>query len=254
MSTNLDDLKTNNVGWIAYYNVLDNTSVTDVSPSETASLVSDNDNISYFDNGVVVNYNGPTRSEYIIRFKNDGWITAHMKRANVNNAGNDGVHDIVDWTKYRTGSLKNNVLERSIKNALSQLSNWSSIQSGYKASEVGLYNYEYETSNVTLLSEDARDAGDGSYNIQFQYTQETNVARAVAAGKAESYDSEYAYVDSITDGSYVVDNSSSSPSFGTLDITDTLQNTLSAGDAYKIKIGKAYGVYEASVDIVVLWS
>lgn len=279
----LPDLTKANVGWIAYYNVIDNTDVTQSDltdgtieengdgPAEIETMISDqnNENIDYYDNGVIVTYDGPTRI-VTIRFKTDGWITAHMDRSKnyqtqqSDYAGIDGVHDIVYWnddvsysnsTNASESSLVNNTLERSIKTALEQMSiHDGKISTPYDPNDVELYNYEFDSNNVTLLS-DAKVAKENSYNYDFQYTDATEAKHvAIAVSLSGYYD--YERVESLTENTNIVKRyNDGGTSWGAINAT-TAFNNLNSGEPYELfgLLDITSQTREYSLHVVVVWS
>jgi hypothetical protein len=176
----IPELDTTSVSWIAYYDTgLDSMNAELMAGAGSATK------ITGYDDGVELNYSGPTR-DYTIRGSDNGWVTAHMDRTEnyATNQGSpdgiNGVHDIVDWTDPNSeSSIKNNVLERSIYNCLQELDKWSSIS--YSDTDVGLYNYQYKSGNVSLFSNQV--SGDGRETPTFQYTESTDF-KVVAVGSA----------------------------------------------------------------------
>lgn len=277
--TQLPDLDTSNVGWFAYYNVINNTDVVESDltgdnggPSELESMISDSnsENIDYYDNGVIVTYNGPTRT-VTIRFKTDGWITAHMDRTKNYRAkdesgygGIDGVHDIVHWNddvRYDTGStdasessLVTNTLERSINTGLRQMSVYDTkISSPYNPNDVSLYNYEFQTNNVTLLS-DAKIGRENVFSYDFQYTESTDVQHVAIAVSQSGYNTDDR-VYSETEGRYITTNPNSGSEWGAIDATTAFQN-LGDGVPYQITAESSYtnDAREFSLHVIVVWS
>lgn len=283
MAGDLPDLNKQNVGWIAYYNMIDNTDVTqsdltdgttqeagDDGPAELESMISDgsSENIDYYDNGVVVKYIGRTRL-VTIRFKTDGWITAHMDRNRSHDItenspdGLNGVADIVDWkddvsydtnrTDASESSLVNNTLERAINTALKQMSNYDAdIKDKYDPDDVKLYNYEFDTNNVTLLS-DARIAKGGKYTYEFQYTDATEVQHvSVAVAHSNFSDSIEIKLENDT---IVLTQPRRNEEWAAFNATNRFNN-LSSGEPLTIEaeLDNSNAAHEHSVHVVVVWN
>lgn len=283
MAGELPDLNKQNVGWIAYYNVIDNTDVTqsdltdgtkqqegDDGPAEIESMISDrnNENIDYYDNGVVVKYVGLARL-VTIRFKTDGWITAHMDR-NRSHARNqrspdglNGVADIVDWkddVSYNStrrdaseSSLVNNTLERAINTALKQMSNYDAdIKDKYDPNDFKLYNYEFETNNATLLS-DAKVSKNDVYTYEFQYTDATEVQH-VSVAVAHATDDRNVEIKTDNDTVFLT-QPRRHEEWAVYNAT-TEFNNLSSGEPLTIEAGLDYGneSREYSIHVVVVWN
>lgn len=281
MSGNIPDLTTSNVGWIAYYNVVNNTNVTESDltdgtveengdgPAEIETMTNqNNENIDYYDNGVIVTYEGPTRI-VTIRFKTDGWITAHMDRTKNYDiqqgdyADIDGVHDIVHWNDdvayngsadASESSLVTNTLERSIKTALEQMSiHDTKISSPYDPNDVELYNYEFDSNNATLLSDAKRGGvdGGGTWNYKFQYTDATQVEYVVIAVSHAGTDETI----SQTGSNKTIVNPYQDAEWGAINATDKFKN-LSSGQPYELTVDLGYDSAdrECSLHVVVVWS
>lgn len=284
MAGELPDLNKQNVGWIAYYNVIDNTDVTQSDltdgttegsdgPAEIESMISDrnNENIDYYDNGVIVTYYGPTRLVKI-RFKTDGWITAHMNRnkdykkvrdnyeGTRGENGVNGIHDIVHWNDEGLGdnavsesSLVTNTLERSIKTALEQMDIYGTdIESNYDPNDVELYSYEFETNNVTLLS-DARSGIEGIKRYDFQYTEATSAAHVAIAASSRGYDETGVF--SETQNTDIVNPDNNDKEWAAINATSAFNN-LDSGDPYRLQGDIAFDTPDRqySVHVVVVWS
>lgn len=278
----LPDLNKSNVGWIAYYNVVDNTdlSQSDLTdgtiqengdgPAETETMISDqnDENIDFYDNGVIVTYNGRTRT-VTVRFKTDGWITAHMDRNRSQGTKQEsspdslnGVADIVDWkdnvawrsdiTNASESSLVNNTLERAINTALNQMSNYSvDIKDKYDPNDVELYNYEFDTNNATVLS-DARTGGENTYTFEFQYTDSTEVQH-VSVAVSHSANQRSAVIKTGSD--VVLTNPSQEGEWAVYDATSKF-NSLSSGEPFTIQVALDFNneFREYSLHVVVVWS
>jgi hypothetical protein len=281
----LSDLKPDQdpkVGWIAYYNVVDNTDVTESDltdgtveengdgPAEIETMISqNNENIDYYNNGVIVTYEGPTRI-VTIRFKTDGWITAHMDRSKSyateqsDYSSIDGVHDIVHWnddvttsgsnTDASESSLVTNTLERSIKTALEQMSiHDTKISSPYDPNDVKLYNYEFDTNNATLLS-DAKIGIGNTYSYDFQYTDATQVQHVAIAGSAVGRGG--TEIRSHTGTYELISGADRGSEWGAIDATERFKN-LSSGQPYELTASldtDRSNDWEYSLHVVVVWS
>jgi hypothetical protein len=170
--SDLPDLNTSNVGFIAYWNAIDDGGATSIAPED---MLTDGNINSYtlYDNGFTADYTNPINSLPVtVRAKTDGWITAHTTREE-NYSFGSGVSntftDVRGWYNFATGDedqeninpdLSQNALERSIYSLQSNLSNTNSFV--YSTADVALYNYEYpNATNVTLANVGEVTAGSG---------------------------------------------------------------------------------------------
>lgn len=187
--SDLPDLNTDSIGYIAYWNALENGNVGEFDPSEVVN--SDNVN-SYqaFDNGVhITSYTSVTGREISCRAKTDGWIIAYMDRTNdfAVTTSQDNVRgyiDIVnDWTSYQSfGGPGNHTLERAIYDLASQASNFGSMT--YNASDVSLFNYEYpNATGTTILHESIGWSENGDKTMY--HTNTSNVLFGVTGGTSD---------------------------------------------------------------------
>jgi hypothetical protein len=247
----IPELDTTSVSWIAYYDTgLDSMNAELMAGSGSAS------EMTGYDDGSEIKYNGPTR-EYTIRGSDNGWVTAHMDRTENYNTdqggpdGIDGVHDIVDWTNANSeSSIKNNVLERAIYDCLQQLDKWDSIT--YSSSDVGLYNYQYKSGNVSLFSKQRGGTANKKYPT-FQYTESTNFkAGAVASSAETNADYERFLVDSGVVGKGQTRLYRGNFTYGANRYGATSISNLNAGEKYRIEIDPDTRS-DISVHAVVIW-
>jgi hypothetical protein len=171
--SDLPDINTSNVGFIAYWNAIDDGGATSIAPED---MLTDGNINSYtlYDNGFTADYTNPINSLPVtVRAKTDGWITAHTTREE-NYSFGSGVSntftDVRGWYNFATGDedqeninpdLSQNALERSIYSLQSNLSNTNSFV--YSTADVSLYNYEYpNATDVTLANVGAQTYGGSS--------------------------------------------------------------------------------------------
>lgn len=186
---NLPDLDTTSIGFIAYWNAIDQGGLSSVDPDEVLSA-SSIDNYTLYDNGVEGVYTGATGRNLNFRVKTDGWFVAYFDRTadyttNTTNLSNHrGPWDVAnDWTSG-TSEIDTNTLERAINDLSSQLSSSPS----YNKTDVGLYDYERpNVTTVTVLSATASD-DTGSYSFGFSYTSGTTRALHALVGRGTVYD------------------------------------------------------------------
>jgi hypothetical protein len=183
----IDPLNTNNVSWIAYYDVTEHTSLTSISTDNMHKADGVTVNKPY-DDGVELKYSGiPTRSSAVIRASTAGWITAHMDRKSqysdspaADSGGINGIHDIINWTNSSESNIENNLLERGIYKCIQQVGN-SEINNNYNSSDVGLYNYKHGSGNVSLFVET------GTSKSSFSFTSATNVKKAIITSSSVGF-------------------------------------------------------------------
>jgi hypothetical protein len=193
---NLPDLDTTQVGFIAYWNALDDGGVAAIDPEE---MLDDSNINSYtlYDNGFVASYSNPVNSLPVtVRAKTDGWITVHTDSGGNFNASGErdpgrSFLDCSGWWNIATGpnrstggaSLTNHVLRQSIGRLQGFLTNSGSIT--YNSGDVGLYHYEFpDATNTTLAYVDQN--GDNSSSGGISYTSTTTIDAVAAFGYANS--------------------------------------------------------------------
>lgn len=189
MST-LPDITTSGVGYIAYWNAINDGGVGSITASDA---LTDGNIQSYtlYDNGFTAQYTTPNVGRTItVRVKQDGWFVAYMDRTNqfVQNASTkpNGYYDLVDnWTdnSNEVNAFPINSLERSINSLQSNLSNSGSIT--YNSSDVGLYNYQYSSATTSTMFGTHRSTT-VNFTSGLIYTSGTTVLYAAATGKGNN--------------------------------------------------------------------
>jgi len=160
------DIDTSQVGFIGYWNAIDQGGLSSVSPSEVTSARGIVSTESY-DNGVQGDYEFRNGRVGRYRVKTDGWFVVWMDRTHdsPDGAGSnlDDDHDLVYWNGILDAShgdynsvgngadpdLQQNSLAYSIYELWNELSNSSGVNWSY--GDVGLYNYEYSGSQATTF-------------------------------------------------------------------------------------------------------
>lgn len=187
----LPDLSTGDIGFIAYWNAIDQGGVGDIEPDEVlnSSLVNSH---TIYDNGIEgdadldLSYNNDTVT---FRVKEDGWMVVYMDRTNefnqnVSNGGSvsNWVNIISDWSEsFGGGELNNPISQNRLTYVLDdlrqQFTNSGSMT--YNDSDVSLYNYEYSTSTTVslLLKQD-----NSNFTAGFSYTAGTTLNWVAATG------------------------------------------------------------------------
>lgn len=190
MSNNIPNLDSfENKSWIAYYDAIDNTSISELKTEQLNNKLSRDHTIESYDDGIVLKYDGPTREEYVLRASTEGWITAHMTVENdytttvktSTEAIDDinGIHDIIEWNSIQTNNVIENVLERLIYNCLRGLDKWEdTVSDEYNSEDVNLYSDKYGSStNVSVFSESSA----GTY--KFSFTDDTIIRKIIVTNR-----------------------------------------------------------------------
>lgn len=180
----LPDLDTDNIGFIGYWNAIDQGGADDINPDE---VITDNlvDSYTLYDNGVEGKYELTEGRLASFRVKNDGWMILYMDGSagfvdDTNLSNLDvirGPWDILEWAP-RSGSesdIISNEFFVAIDSMISEFSNSGDIS--ITSSQVALYNYDYPSSTtVTLFSASVSDPFDGvnTTNLGMSYSSATN--------------------------------------------------------------------------------
>jgi len=247
------------VSWVAYYDVTEHTNdISEIKPEEISKNVSEIVEINPYDNGKVLYYDGPTRENYIIRVSTDGWITAHMDLKKEygkiddyeikNNAteAHDGIHDIVNWVEANTANdIKNNVLERAIKNCLKGLEEWDDkISNFYEPKDVGLYHEEYDSNvNISVFS----DSNFGTNT--FSFTDETIIHKLIITSNGIIGSNNSSEISFDIDNTNLYDYRGSPDAFIAIDYTDEYNS----GNKIKLE-SDTYLDGDVSTHVIALWN
>lgn len=201
--SDLPDINTSNVGFLAFWNALDDGQVSDIDPDEVTNSgrVS---NAVFYDNGLTFDYQIPLQNQDRTvsgRCKEDGWLVIYMDRTleidrNVNytNTLPQGPYDLMDnWQQVDTrdnqdepnSSVITNNLARGINHLQGQFSNSANISFNY--SDVGLYNYNHTGATTTTCFSVATWGGTGG-TFEFSYTASTDLYEVLATGACTSDD------------------------------------------------------------------
>jgi len=269
--SDLPDIDTNTVSFLAYWNAIDQGGVSEIDP---ADVVSHPRVVEYtaYDNGVEGTFDLVTGSrsndldqprQATFRVKNDGWMVVYLDRsatyARDVRTGNlpRGPWDIVnDWLYVDDGSnsappvatIVKNALERAINALLGEFPNSSNMT--YSPGDVGLYDYEFtDATNTTLFAW----AADGAKNVslRFQYTAGTTIYRADVMGSLDCYYQDAG--DLSFEGYTLAAQNGNSRFFGTL---DAVGNNLLAnsGTEYGHDIGDTGNAEHIRAEAVATWS
>jgi len=191
--SDLPDLNTSQISWIAYYNIVDQGDLSvDFDISEIASSSRVNSQTLY-DNGIEGDYNPVTGDTIRFRGKQDGWIIAWMDQSGSDTSRTDsppqGPWDIANqWSDSNTatGGFTQNTLERAISDLQSQLSVSDGIT--YNSADVGLFNYlQPNATTATLLSEEVLEGESGDPSTGLTYTDGTTISQHWVYGQVSIY-------------------------------------------------------------------
>lgn len=187
----LPDLDTGSISYIAFWNAIDDGNVSSIDPED---VTSDGNIAEYtvYDNGVeITKYNSATGRQVHARVKSDGWIMAWIDRTE--DFGNEvdvdlvrGPWDVINsWKTFDSSnaSITNNTLERVVSSLQAELSNSGTIN--YSAADVGLFNY-MNPDNAATTYMTGWYSGTGGSTTGFSYTSETTIDSAVCCGTATS--------------------------------------------------------------------
>lgn len=193
----LPDIDTTQVGWIAYWNAIDQGGLNSIDPEDvlSAGFIT---SYEIYDNGIDGVGTSPNGREINWRVKNDGWFVAWMDN-NETYSKNEGSRSTItghwdinpDWTSGNTRStlMTNNNLEIRINDLARQLSNWDS--SIYSSSDVGLYQYDYSSPTTATMLQIAGSDNNSNYNsfngktANFMYTSNTTLYYGAVSGHGE---------------------------------------------------------------------
>lgn len=201
----LPDLNTSDIGYIAYWNAIDQGGVPSIDPS---TALSDSGIVDYtlYDNGWEATYNAQ-HGQVTVRVKTDGWIVAYQNRSTerdefARDVGTvqRGSWDVIrGWAGGHQGDLVQNQLERVVQSVASNLDKWDSIS--YASADVGLYNYEFPGATSTLLSQSVYSTGpDDTASPGFLYTTDTDIKYAVAVAASDADGNSWENGDAIFEG------------------------------------------------------
>jgi len=245
--------------------------------------VNELESYTIYDNGIVLEYSINSVDRIAtIRASDDGWITAHLDKTenyvpyDENNEQNmyensfediDGIHDIIDWVKINEieqqdywgnvlSNSVNNELEKAIHTCLQTLDNYDSdIADEYEPEDVGIYNYQYETNNISIFGQEhnGHDSSEDNkvFDYNIVYTEETTIKKAILCSSG--------YSTSSTDGRNInlyfndthIFRGSDEFVHTAIDITDEIPTS-----GEEIKIGIGPGQWSGSnikAYVIVLW-
>lgn len=245
----LPDLDTTGVGYIAYYNVLDNTSASSIDPSEIVSEPNVN-SFDAYDNGVLItSYSLSNNRQCKVRCKTDGWIAVYLDRTKKFNRQTSNLNDIRGYTdlipfgtsnsRSATSIAGGTTLENAIDSLVDEFSNSGIINNDFTINDIGLYNYEYPNATATSQQGKQNSSGTGStISDSFSYKVEANTnvlwGSAFMGGEMEdSIGSSSGNIEGFTLIS-ISSSGSSQPQYGKADLVARGFDT--GGNSYTISI------------------
>ena len=267
--SNIPELNEDEVSWIAYYDVTEHTDLTEINTEELNEDVEEVKKVTSYDNGVELEYETVNRIAFI-RATDDGWITAHLDRTenyieyDENNEQNmyensfeniEGTHDIIDWTQEnQLSDITDNELEKAINTCLESLDSWSSeIEENYNSEDVGIYNYQHNSENVSVFAEKL-DSGDSSntnavFDYNIVYTDTTNIKQIILCGASRSSNFNSRNTNLKFNDVHIY-RTNDERGYSAIDITDKV----SAGEEIKIGIGPGRtSTGQIAVHVIVIW-
>ena len=260
----LPDVTTANVGFIAYWNAINDGGVGSIKASD---CLTDSNIQSYtlYDNGFTATYSSTNGRTVTARVKQDGWFVVYMDRTNqfTQNSSSrvHGYFDIINnWTDSHNNisSFPNNDLERAIHSLQSNLSNSGSVT--YNSSDVGLYNYEYTSASTvtemgTQLTHNTANSGQSpssSHTSGLIYTSGTTLHYTSAQG-SQSYGGNGGGGHVTFSGTNIVTNGDS-PSSIDLTANGLIPNSQTEYDMVVQANAPAYGTGHSNGSVLILWS
>lgn len=267
--TDLPSLSPNNdnISWIAYYDVSEFVSNSNFVP-EDLNNPSRAKGLELYDNGVKFEYEHPIARKFTVRAGNDGWITAHMNtkktytqdsktdisKFNGVNSYSDlsfsdlsGDYDIMPWSANiaEARGLERNTLYETIRDCLNNSSFWDS--SDYNPTDLGLHNYRFGNSNVSVFS--SRD----SDSYEFTYTNNTTIKAAYLASSIHGDTSRQGFeaVSVSVEGTKIAGNTGGSD-YVAVDITEIARNNDTVKTRLRGNAGFTNGGY-GSIYCIVIW-
>jgi len=193
--SDIPDLDTTSVGYIAYWNALDH-GIPDIDPIEVTSS-GNVGSYTVYDNGVTGDYQLLTGRTASFRVKEDGWMVVYIDDTESlgqgtgnqsNRYGQFSVANDWSWVNDETVeninapavTISNNTLSVAIYRLSQELSNSGSLN--FNHSDVGLYNYVESNADTTTLTEAAYigdfSRSDALPSYRFSYTGTTDIKKA----------------------------------------------------------------------------
>lgn len=191
----LPDLDTSDIGYVAYWNAIEQGTLTELDP--TSAAVTDNLEVyDEYENGVqgitILGVSGKKNRDAYLRVKDDGWIVCWIDRSestdqavrsgSVEADNIYGPFDILSaWgSSGAAAPVENNGLAGIIQGVANSLEANLTDQGN-----VGLYNYE--TPSATNITSIVRDAQGGA-TIEITPTSSTNLHQYYMTGAAQNDD------------------------------------------------------------------
>jgi hypothetical protein len=219
----LPDLDTDTVGWISYWNHLDN-GADDIDPFAAESALT---NPESYSNGVqgLYDWNG---ENWRVRVKSDGWIIAFL------DAGEPVVKESAYWSTNNLSPADSGAGARVILQIRDELPNTGA--STFNVGDVARHNYEYGDATTIHTTAAKNGSNDGSPYWDVKATSDTTLYASSGGCGSDS-----AWVED--------DNENHLYDFSPGGTHDLIANGyLSAGDYVRL------GISDGALDTVTLWS
>lgn len=250
----LPELDTSNIGWIAYWNFLDNGG-TSIDPMEAASGFNTYTEYSNAIEGTLdLTFSKADTRVIQGRVKDDGWFVVWMDRSyggdftQESNGGDmsHGPHDLIyNWDVDSTPDISASTLGRRLNSLYQNLSN--SAEATWNYSDVGIYNYGL--SGATTVSMPYRQYGsDGSVTMTVQPASSVEIHQAYAF--AASY---YVWTDwAANQESIRLTDGYSDNEAGVREVND--KGEITPGEAVDIDMGASGGATNGTAGVLLTWS
>jgi hypothetical protein len=166
----LPDLDTSNIGFIAFWNALDQGGAPDIDPATAEGAFSTTQEYS---NGIDGSYLLTTAAvdnrEIKGRIKDDGWIIVWLDRSfdeatRVSSGSTlNGPYDIVtDWGANNAGDWTSNF---ALADAINDIRNSLSTSTSFNRGGVGVYNFNYEPATDFTIVSDEISSGTNTFDF-----------------------------------------------------------------------------------------
>lgn len=265
--SDLPDLPTGQVSYVAYWNAIDDGGVAEIDAED---VLTDPGIIEYtlYDNGVTMKYQGQVGTVNA-RVKNDGWFVTWLDRSEnfatdyIRPFGDppypeDDISPVSGWWNIGnawpspggTTDYTQHTLERVIQSLQSQLSNSTVIT--YNTGDVGLYNYQYSDAEYSTFM--SQGIGNGNVQPGFSYTDTTTLYAAVAFGYCSRNNNSSGGGDCSFEGVDIASINQTDPNLGVIDLLE--RNLIpNANTEYQGEVSaNFYDASQANLDVIVLWS
>jgi len=210
--TTLPDLEPDQLGYIAFWNIIEQGGMPK-SELDWSDVLSNGNVISHdlYDNGYEINYDDPAWETMTLRLKTDGWVIAYSEvgvdydGTNAENTSGSGqidednppniLNNLTQWWKKATDTahgsysdpdtLEINRFERAIATARNALSNGGVAT--YNSEDVGFYDFVHNAEAHTILGRSGHSS-DNSMSMDISALPNTVLHAIHAAGSLYTND------------------------------------------------------------------